>query len=115
MKRLVIVSGVVAALSSGTALAQSVDLTGTYTCVQMCRGDMLARVTQNGPELNLTTEAGVPSRAWPDWNFPATRIWVEMMGQSAVYTPDGMTIQFDGGTVWQRDLPPPPPPARRRR
>jgi hypothetical protein len=37
------------------------------------------------------------------------------MGQSAVYTPDGLVIQFDGGTVWRRDLPPPPPPVRRRR
>jgi hypothetical protein len=31
-----------------------------------------------------------------------------MMGQSAVYTPDGLVIQFDGGTVWRRDIPPPP-------
>ena len=33
----------------------------------------------------------------------------------AIYSPDGMTIQFDRGTVWQRaiDLPPPPPPRRR--
>lgn len=114
MKRLVIVSGVVAALSSGTALAQSVDLTGTYTCVQMCRGDMLARVTQNGPELNLTTEAGVPSRAWPDWFSPASRIWIDAYDISAVYTPDGMTIQFDNGTIWQRYLPPPPAAPRRR-
>jgi hypothetical protein len=27
----------------------------------------------------------------------------------AVYSPDGMTIQFDNGTVWQRDMGPPPP------
>ena len=26
---------------------------------------------------------------------------------SAVYTPDGMTIQFDNGTIWQRDMGPP--------
>jgi hypothetical protein len=30
----------------------------------------------------------------------------------AVYSRDGMTIQFDNGTIWERDLrlPLPPPP-----
>jgi len=102
-------------VAATAASAQSVDLTGRYNCTARCRGEYQPYITQNGPQLNVVTEAGLPSRAWPDWNFPATRIWVEMMGQSAVYTPDGMTIQFDGGTVWQRDLPPPPPPVRRRR
>jgi len=112
MKRLSLIISVVAALTATGASAQSADLTGTYTCVQMCRGDMLAVVTQNGPELNLTTEAGVPSRAWPDWFYPASRIWIDAYNISAVYTPDGMTIQFDNGTVWQRYVP--PPPARRK-
>jgi ribosomal protein L31E len=31
---------------------------------------------------------------------------------SAVYSPDGMTIQFDNGTIWQRDVGPPPAPVR---
>lgn len=115
MKRLMMVTGVAAALTSGAAFAQSVDLTGTYTCVQMCRGDMLAHITQNGPQLNLTTEAGVPSRAWPDWYSPASRIWIDAYDISAVYTPDGMTIQFDNGTIWQRYVPPPAPPRRRAR
>ena len=61
------------------------------------------------------TEAGVPSRAWPDWFYPATRLWIDAYNMSAVYTPDGMLIQFDNGTIWQRDLPAPPPPVRRRR
>lgn len=115
MKRLLMITGVAAAaLTSSVASAQSVDLTGTYTCVQRCRGDMLAYVTQNGSELNLTTEAGVPSRAWPDWFSPASRIWIDAYEMSAVYTPDGMTIQFDNGTIWQRYVPPPLPQPRRR-
>jgi len=107
--------GLVALLAAGSASAQSINLTGIYRCVQMCRGDLPAHVTQNGPELNLLTEAGVPSRAWPDWYSPANRIWIDAFNESAVYSPDGMLIQFDNGTIWQRDLPPPPPPPRRHR
>jgi hypothetical protein len=116
MKRLSIVIGTIAALATSAASAQSVDLTGTYKCIQMCRGDMLAYVTQNGPSLNLLTEAGVATRAWPDWYAPASRIWIDLYNISAVYTPDGMAIQFDNGTIWQRYVPspPPPPPVRRR-
>jgi type II secretory pathway pseudopilin PulG len=105
MKRLSLIIGVVAALTATGASAQSVDLTGAYRCVQNCRGDRLAIITQNGRELNLTTEAGVPSRAWPDWFSPASRIWIDAYNISAVYTPDGMTIQFDNGTIWRRYLP----------
>lgn len=115
MKHLALIVCAATSLISTAASAQSVDLTGRYTCVQGCRGDMLAVITQNGPELNLTTEAGVPSRAWPDWFYPTTRIWIDVYNISAVYTPDGMTIQFDNGTVWQRYVPPPPPPIRQRR
>jgi hypothetical protein len=115
MKRLALMTGILAALAAGSASAQSVDLTGTYACVQNCRGDMLAHVTQNGPEINLTTEAGIASRAWPDWTFPGSRFWIDIYNISAVYTPDGMTIQFDNATIWQRYFPPPPPPPSRRR
>jgi hypothetical protein len=115
MRVLSLTLGLAAAFAATGAAAQSVNLTGRYNCVAMCRGEYQPYITQNGPELNVVTESGMPSRAWPDWNFPNTRIWVEMLAQSAVYTPDGMTIQFDSGTVWQRDLPPPPPPLRRRR
>jgi hypothetical protein len=84
----------------------------------MCRlglVDYLAHVTQNGPDLNLLNEAGEPARAWPDWFAPATRIWIEAWNEGAVYSPDGLQIQFDNGTIWQRDfgLPPPPPTFRR--
>ena len=65
MKRLSLFFGIVAALTTTAASAQSVDLTGTYQCVQMCRGDGLAHITQNGPELNLLTEAGVASMISP--------------------------------------------------
>ncbi len=118
MRGLSIIAGILAALAVTGASAQSADLTGTYRCIQACRGDLPAYVTQNGTELNLLTEAGVPSRAWPDWFYPANRIWIDAFSQSAVYSPDGMLIQFDNGTIWQRELPappPPPPPLRRRR
>ena len=115
MKMLSLTVGLVAAFVATGASAQTADLTGRYNCIAMCRGDLQPYITQNGPELNVVTEAGIASRAWPDWYFPATRIWVDAMVQSAVYTPDGLVIQFDGGTVWRRDLPPPPPPPVRRR
>ena len=62
-------------------------------------------VTQNGDAVNLTTETGESYRAWPDWNAPASRLWIEAKSESAVYSPDGMRIQFDDGRVWQRELP----------
>jgi len=114
MKPLSLIVGSALALIATGASAQSVNLTGTYQCVQMCRGDMLAYVTQNGPELNLLTEAGLASRAWPDWFYPANRLWIDAYNIGAVYTPDGMTIQFDNGTIWQRYVPSPPPLLRRR-
>jgi len=112
---LIICLCVFAALTATEASAQSANLTGTYRCIQMCRGDLPAYITQNGPELNLLTEAAVPSRAWPDWFYPASRIWVDAFNFGAVYSPDGMLIQFDNGTIWQRDVPPPPAPPRRHR
>jgi hypothetical protein len=105
------------ALSATGSSAQSINLTGAYKCVEACRGGLVgypAYVTQNGPNLNLLSEAGEPSRAWPDWFAPATRIWVDAWNEGAVYSPDGMVIQFDNGTIWQRDLGPPPPLPRRR-
>ena len=114
MKALPIVVCIAAAVAASDASAQSINLTGIYRCVQICRGGLPAHVTQNGPELNLLTEAGQPSRAWPDWFSPANRIWIDAFNESAVYSRDGMLIQFDNGTIWQRDLWPVPPPLRRR-
>jgi hypothetical protein len=98
---------VLAALVSFTATdasAQDVDLTGRYRCVQVCRDGLVGQpafVTQNGWDLNLVNEVGEPSRAWLD---RIGRIWVQSWNEGAVYSPDGMVIQFDRGTVWQRDL-----------
>ena len=113
MKRFSLMIAIIAAMTTTGASAQSANLTGTYQCVQGCHGGLLAYVTQNGPELNRVTEAGVASRAWPDWFSPASRIWIEAFNIGAVYTPDGMTIQFDNGTIWQRFVPPPAPLSRR--
>ena len=101
-----------AVFAATAASAQAVNLTGTYRCIQGCRVapvGSLAFVTQNGWNLNLVNEAGQPSRAWPDAFAPFTKIWADDWNVSAVYSPDGMTIQFDNGTIWQRDIGPPPP------
>ncbi|MGP8121806.1 MAG: hypothetical protein ACLP8B_14970 [Xanthobacteraceae bacterium] len=116
MKMISYALAVVSALAATEASAQSVNLTGTYRCIQMCRQGLVgspAYITQNGPELNLLDEAGGTSRAWPDWFAPETRIWIDAWNQGAVYSPDGVTIQFDSGTIWQRDFGPPPPRYRR--
>lgn len=92
MKRLSLALGVAVALVITGASAQSINLTGIYKCIQICRGDLPGYVTQNGTELNLLTEAGLSSRAWPDWFSPANRIWIDALNYSAVYSPDGMLI-----------------------
>jgi hypothetical protein len=101
-----------AMLAAGGASAQSINLTGPYRCVADCRDGLLdgpAFITQNGSNINLVNEAGQSARAWPDWTAPATRIWVDAWNEGAVYSPDGMTVQFDDGTIWRRDLGPPLP------
>jgi hypothetical protein len=111
------VIGAVAAFTSG-ASAQSINLTGTYRCIQDCRDGHVggpAFVTQNGWNLNLVTETGESYRAWPDLAAPYGRIWIEARNESAVYSPDGMRIQFDDGRIWQRDLGPLPRGLRRAR
>ena len=107
MRMISSVIAIVTVLVAGQAYAQSINLTGAYRCVESCRSGLVgapAFVTQNGPNLNLLNEAGQSSRAWPDWFAPATRIWVGAWEQGAVYSPDGMIIQFDNGTIWARDL-----------
>src|SRR5215467_5703288 len=99
--------------TSASAQVQGINLTGQYKCIAACAGGGDAFITQNGWQLNVTSDAGVPSRAWVE--YPG-RIWVEQAWQGAVYSPDGITIQFDRGTIWQKiPEPPPPPPPRRRR
>lgn len=98
---LVVFGAVAATAASAQVLA---DLSGAYRCVQNCVGSGPAFVTQNGWELNLTNELGQPSRAWID--YPG-HVWAQYWNEGAVYSPDGMTIQFDRGSVWQRIVPPP--------
>ena len=38
----------------------------------------------------------MPSRAWVDW---PGHIWAQSWNEGAIFSPDGMTIQFDRGTV----------------
>jgi hypothetical protein len=72
-----------------------------------------AYVTQSGTDINLLNEVGQSARAWRDWFSPATRVWIEAWGEGAVYSPDGMIVQFDRGSIWQRGLGPPPVMPRR--
>ena len=116
MRRSSLLIGVAAACFATAAAAQPINLSGTYRCIQMCRDGNMgypAYITQNGDTLNLVTETGQSFRAWPDWSAPDSRIWIDARNESAVYTPDGIRIQFDDGRVWQRELPPPPVVYRR--
>jgi hypothetical protein len=102
-----------AAATTSGASAQVLNLSGQFQCVQNCVAAPMgpAYVTQADWTLNLVNEAGIPSRAWID---RPGHFWVDGWNQGAIYSPDGMTIQFDRGTVWQRvvalPLPPGPPP-----
>ena len=90
----------------GASAQPAVSLTGTYKCMQGCAPGFEGKqafVTQSGWNINIVTEAGVSVQAWFDWWSPTTRLWMDALQQGAVYSPDGMTIQFDRGTVWQRD------------
>jgi hypothetical protein len=93
-----------ASLFATPGLAQRVNLSGPYRCIALCRDGLVGQpafITQNGWNLRLLDEAGEPSRAWMDWSG---RIWADGWNQGAVFSSDGMVIQFDRGTVWQRDL-----------
>jgi hypothetical protein len=117
MRHVSLVVGLLAAFTVTAASAQPINLTGTYRCIQMCRAGNFGfptYVTQNGDAVNLVTETGESYRAWPDWSSPGSRIWIEARDEGAVYSPDGMRIQFDDGRVWQRDIGPPPPVVLRR-
>ncbi|HEY0852761.1 MAG TPA: hypothetical protein VGD96_22800 [Bradyrhizobium sp.] len=100
---------VAAVFTTSPASAQLANLTGAWRCVENCRAGpgAPAFITQNGPNLNLVDDAGRPSRAWPDAFAPNNRIWADNWNTSAVFSPDGSTLQFDNGTIWQRDMGPP--------
>jgi hypothetical protein len=104
---------IMSALAATDASAQvnGVNLNGPWRCVASCLGarSSPAFITQNGWELNVVNDAGQASRAWVE--YPG-RIWVQQQNQGAIYSPDGMTLQFDGGTIWQRPALAPPPRRR---
>lgn len=110
--RTIIIALLTALLSTAAAAQNLVNLTGRYHCIEKCATTVpgqLAYVTQNGWELNVMSEVGAASRAWVD--YPG-RLWINAAQMGAIYSPDGMTIQFDNGTIWQRALALPPPPPR---
>lgn len=84
-------------------------LSGQFQCIAGCAGGGPAFVTQNGWDLNIVNEVGQPSRAWID--YPG-HIWVQSWNEGAVYSTDGMTIQFDNGTVWAKSVILVVPPVR---
>jgi hypothetical protein len=98
-----IVTPVVIAPAPALALGQVLNISGSFQCVEGCAGRLpdTAFVTQNGRDLNLVNELGQPSRAWID---RPGHIWAQNWNEGAVYSPDGMTIQFDKGTVWRRNV-----------
>jgi len=57
---------------------------------------------------DLNFQAGVPMRGWIDY---PDHVWIDRANQGALYSPDGSTLHFENGTVWQRapEVPPPPP------
>ncbi len=87
-----------AAMVSG-ASAQDVNLTGRWQCVSWCVGQLggIAYIAQYA--WDLAFQAGVPMRGWID--YPG-HVWIERAAQGAFYSPDGFTLQFENGTVWQR-------------
>ena len=104
-------AGMLAATVAAT-VASAQDLSGRYRCVTLCEGGLQGQpafVTQNGWDLNLVNEIGQPSRAWIDW---PGHIWVQNWNEGAVYSADGMTIQFDNGTVWAKNVILVVPPVR---
>ena len=111
MRTFVKVVALMTVLAATDASAQAINLSGRWRCTASCPGapGSIAYITQYGRELNISSEAGQPSRAWVD--YPG-RVWVESAHQGAIYSPDGTTLQFDRGMVWQR-VPPSRAPAPR--
>jgi len=90
-------------VETGAALAQNINLTGRYVCVNCPPGQArVGHITQGeGRDINLVNELGQSSRGYVD--YPG-RIWTFDWNQGAIVSPDGLTIQFDRGAVWRRDL-----------
>jgi hypothetical protein len=105
MKMLFFIIGTTAVVFAAQASAQVVNLTGRYRCIQVCSVGSIGKsgyVTQNEGSLNVWSQTGASSRAWIDW-FSPHRMWLENWDEGAVFSPDGMIIHFDRGTIWRRD------------
>jgi len=87
-------------LAATAGWTQGAALSGQYRCVQNCKAASPAYVNQNGLALSLLNEAGQYSKAWID---RPGHLWAQAWNEGAVYAPDGSTIRFDRGSVWQRD------------
>ena len=116
MKTALATAVLLAALATTGASAQAINLTGRWQCMALCLGPPggFGFITQNGWDLNLVNDVGAASRAWVD--YPG-HIWLERANVGAVYSPDGIVLQFDNGTIWRRApelLLAPPPPLRTR-
>jgi hypothetical protein len=98
-----VVAPVIITQAPAAAAGQVLNLSGQFLCVEGCAGGRsgLAFVTQNGWDINLVNELGQPTRAWVDW---PGHIWALNWNEGAVYSFDGLTIQFDNGTVWRRKI-----------
>jgi hypothetical protein len=81
------------------------NLAGVYRCVNHCVGPGVVRIMQRGRALTLVDSAGRPAAAWIGAPGHIWTAWQE----GAVYSPDGFTIQFAGGTVWVLLEPTPVP------
>lgn len=101
MKTVIAAIALSAIAGASSAAAQVMNLSGQWQCVAQCLTPEggFARITQNGWDLILVNEAGVPWRAWID--YPG-HIWIDAAHEGAIYSPNGFSIKFDHGTVWQR-------------
>jgi hypothetical protein len=75
------------------------NLSGLYRCVRYCAGVHFARVTAYGWQLSVTNQAGEAIRGWIDW---PGHIRLPVLNETAVYSPDGFTIQFSRGPAARR-------------
>jgi hypothetical protein len=110
MRNIVLAGLALSAVILGPAAAQIevTNLTGRYRCVDLCKPGFEgnpAFVTQYALDLNIADESGAAARAWID---RPGHIWIEAWQEGAIYSPDGLTIQFDRGRVWRRELDVPP-------
>lgn len=104
MRKVAVYLALFSSLGTGAAMAQSVNLSGRYICVNCPPGrPPIGFITQNGRDLNIVNEAGQASQGYED---DSGRIWAFGYNEGAMVSPDGMTIQFDRGAVWRRDVGP---------